>query len=82
MRILKRNSPLEKKIRRIEALLNAEGVSLSTGQGGIIVSVAVKGEDKEYSFVILGESKVVEQVFPTQFAPTYIQTVEDFRHGR
>ncbi len=85
MKVLKRNSPMELKIRRVESLLMAEGISITPGQGGLLISVLTRaGEkgEKEHTFVILQEDKEVSQIFPNDVDPTYIQTVDDFRHGR
>ncbi len=80
MKILKRGSKTEEKIREIEAYLMEQGISISPGQGGLLISLTIK--DKEHTFVILQEDKEVSQVFPNDVDPTYIQTIDDFRHAR
>ncbi len=80
MRTLKRGSKTEEKIRKAEEYLMEQGISISPGQGGLLISVFA--EDKEHTFVILQEDKEVSQVFPNDVDPTYIQTIDDFRYGR
>lgn len=78
MKVLKTGSPMEQKIRRVESLLMAEGILITPGQDGLLISV---GDDEE-TFVIRLEGGEVSQEFPNTFAPTCIQTIDDFRYGR
>ncbi len=79
MKVLKEDSAVSKKIRRVEFLLNAEGVSITSRGMGLVISL---NNGEEQSFVILDEgTKDPLHVFPSDFEPTHIQSIEDHIKG-
>ena len=80
MKVLKEDSAVAKKIRRVEDLLNAEGVLITSRGNGLVITLN-NGEEQR-SFVILDEgTKDPLHVFPSDFEPTHIQTIEDHIKG-
>ena len=78
MIVLKEDSKVAQKIRKVEQILREEGVSISFRYDGILIYL----EGVEQPFVIRdAESRDLEVSFPSEAEPTKIQRIEDYISG-
>ena len=76
MKVLKEESKIAQKIREIEQLLRDKNVSICSRGDGLLITV------DGLTFVIVdGESKDIQQSFPSYAEPTRIQTISDYIDG-
>jgi len=76
MKVLKEESETAQKIREVEQYLRDQKVSICSRGDGLLITV------DGLTFVIVdGESKDIQQSFPTYAEPSQIQTISDYIDG-
>ncbi len=76
MKVLREESKTAKKIREIEQYFRDKNVSICSRGDGLLITV------DGLTFVIVdGESRDIQQSFPSFAEPTRIQTIADYIDG-
>lgn len=81
MLVLNEQGTVAQTIREVEQILRDKGISISHRGDGLLITVS-RDDGKEVTCVILdAESKDIQQVFPTEVEPTFIQRIENYISG-